>query len=122
MKLKYIKNKHKNIVYILKQLAEERQEAAESCQNCLRQAEQALRSGDYGLIVLDEVVDAVNEGFVDVKELISVLNHRADATEVVLTGRNPKDEIVETADYLTVMSALKHPYTRGVGCRRGIEF
>lgn len=100
----------------------EREEAKQSCEACLARAAEALQSGEYGLVVMDEVVDAVNVGFIDVARLIEVISNRHSETEVVLTGRNPKEEIVDAADYLTVMSALKHPYQKGIVARKGIEY
>ena len=101
---------------------DEKNAAKNSCRECFLSAKEALTCGNYGLVVLDEVVDAVNEGFVDVNELIEIITSRSEGTEVVMTGRNPKQEIVDAADYLTVMSALKHPYQRGIVGRKGIEY
>ena len=101
---------------------EELKIARDNCTSCINSAKDALASGDYGLIVLDEVVDAVNTKLVDSNVLIDALSNRATTTEVVMTGRNPGDEIIDAADYLTIMTALKHPYRRGVASRKGIEY
>ncbi len=101
---------------------EEKKSAKELCQKCLNQVKEAVKSNEYGLIVCDEVVDAINLGFIDTDEFLSIIEKRGSHTEIVMTGRNPNDKIVDTADYLTVMSALKHPYNKGIKGRLGIEY
>lgn len=106
-----------------KDMNEEEKKAAKAlCQKCLEQIEEAVNSNKYGLIVCDEVVDAINLGFIDTDEFLSIINKRKSNTEIVMTGRNPNDKIVDAADYLTVMSALKHPYRKGIKGRLGIEY
>lgn len=100
----------------------ERAAARTSCVHCLDAAAAALAAGECQLLVLDEVVDAVNCGLISSERLLEVVARREPDVEVVLTGRNPGDDIVEAADYLTVMTALKHPYQRGVMSRKGIEY
>lgn len=101
---------------------EEKENAKISCQALLENVKSAILDGNYGLIVLDEIVDAINVGFLDIDLVLGIISKRKPHTEIVMTGRNPKDKIVEAADYLTVMTALKHPYQRGVASRRGIEY
>ena len=84
-------------------------------------ADELLRSGQVALLVLDEVVDAVNLGLVQLQDLCALLR-RAGETEVVLTGRQPPEELAELADYYTDFRAVKHPYERGIAARRGIEY
>lgn len=101
---------------------EEKIAAKISCEELLEKVKKAISSEDYGLVVLDEIVDAINAGFLDTDIVLDIISKRKPHTEIVMTGRNPKDKIVEAADYLTVMTALKHPYQRGVPGRRGIEY
>ena len=106
-----------------KDMNEEEKKAAKTlCQKCLEQIDEAVNSNKYGLIVCDEVVDAINLGFIDTDEFLNIINKRKSNTEIVMTGRNPNDKIVDAADYLTVMSALKHPYRKGIKGRLGIEY
>lgn len=101
---------------------EELAAARQNCRTVLGRVREAIEGGEYDLFVLDEVVDAVNVKLVDSKELLSILSGRAKDAEVVMTGRNPGEDLVEAADYLTMMTALKHPYQRGIQSRKGIEF
>ncbi|MGI6752154.1 MAG: cob(I)yrinic acid a,c-diamide adenosyltransferase [Anaerovoracaceae bacterium] len=83
---------------------------------------EALRSGGYKLVVLDEVNTAIDHKLLDVMDVIEVLEHRYRETEVVLTGRNAPPEIIGIADLVTEMREIKHYYSRGVRGRRGIEY
>lgn len=74
------------------------------------------------LLVLDEIMAAVNSGFVANESLLAALDHRPDGLEVVLTGRGPSEELLSRADYVTEMRAVKHPYEKGVGARKGVEY
>lgn len=74
------------------------------------------------LLVLDEIMAAVNSGFVANERLLAALDHRPDGLEVVLTGRGPSKELLSRADYVTEMRAVKHPYEKGVGARKGVEY
>ena len=76
----------------------------------------------YDLLILDEVIGAVNLGFVDEMALIAALKERPEALEVILTGRNPSEALCSYADYLTEMKLRKHPFTEGIAARKGIEY
>lgn len=73
------------------------------------------------LLVMDEILDLCNAELIDTARVVEFLKHRPEELEVVLTGRNPKPELVELADYITNMSAVRHPYQKGVPARKGIE-
>ena len=74
------------------------------------------------LLVLDEVLDALAMGLVDEEAITRVLKMGASELEVVLTGRNPSEDIVSRADYLTEMKCRKHPFEQGVPSREGVEY
>ena len=85
-------------------------------------ARAAVASGDYHLVVLDEVNVAVNLGLVDEDELLALLDERPEHVEVVLTGRDASQRIMDRADLVTEMRMVKHFYEAGIPARRGIEF
>ena len=72
--------------------------------------------------VLDEAVAACNHGLIEEATLIDFLRRRPETLEVVLTGRNPSQHLLDTADYVTEMRKRKHPFERGIAARRGVEF
>jgi len=80
-----------------------------------------LQSGEYDLVVLDEVNIALYFKLFSVENLIRVLENRSPEVEVVLTGRYAPQEIVDMADLVTEMREIKHYYSQGVEARTGIE-
>lgn len=74
------------------------------------------------LLVLDEICAAVNCGFLPEKTLMEFLESRPDSLEVVLTGRDPSENLQVHADYITEMKKRRHPFDEGVAAREGIEF
>ena len=73
------------------------------------------------LLILDEVIGAINTGVFDKDVLVDFLKGKPAELEVVLTGRNPAPELVELADYVSEICKRKHPYERGIPARTGIE-
>jgi cob(I)alamin adenosyltransferase len=81
-----------------------------------------LTSGDYQLLILDELTYAVKYGWVPVEEVVDTLQQRSPLTNVVVTGRDCPDEIVAVADTVTEMRKVKHAYDDGVKAIKGIEY
>ena len=74
------------------------------------------------LLVLDEAVAACNHSLIEEIKLLDFLCGRPETLEVVLTGRNPSQHLLDAADYVTEMRKRKHPFDRGIAARRGVEF
>ncbi len=91
--------------------------AAAGLKKCL----QAMLSGQYRLIVLDEVNVALNLGLLPEKEVLDFLDRKPEGVEVILTGRYAPGTILDRADLVTEMVCRKHYYDRGVRARKGIE-
>ena len=87
----------------------------------LERARQAMLSGQYHIVVLDEINVAIWFGLLGVEDVLSVLDERPAEVEVVLTGRRAPPELIERADLVTEMREVKHYYQRGVPAREGIE-
>ena len=81
-----------------------------------------LSSGDYDLLILDELTYAVTYGWVTADEVVSGIRQRAPRTNVVVTGRDAAPELVEVADTVTEMRKVKHAYDRGITAKKGIEY
>ena len=101
---------------------ETKAQAKEAYANYLRRILKRAVDESYGLLVLDEIIATCNLGFVDQAELVTFLESKPDALEVVLTGRNPAQELVDLADYVSEIRKVKHPYDQGILARQGIEF
>ena len=98
----------------------QREQAGKDYTALFRQVTQAAREAD--LLILDEIVSACNRGVVPEKLVTDFLREKPARLEVVLTGRNPSAALLELADYITEMRKLRHPFDRGIGARKGIEF
>ncbi|NLW07016.1 MAG: cob(I)yrinic acid a,c-diamide adenosyltransferase [Clostridia bacterium] len=88
----------------------------------LEYARQAMHSGQADIIILDEINVALDYGLLDEAEVLALLQSRPQNVEVILTGRNASQKIVAAADLVTEMCEIKHPYTKGVSARKGIEY
>ena len=98
----------------------QREQAGKDYTALFRQVTQAAQEAD--LLILDEIVSACNRGVVPEKLVTDFLWEKPARLEVVLTGRNPSAALLELADYITEMRKLRHPFDRGIGARKGIEF
>lgn len=99
----------------------EKQAAAVHYTAYLEKILQEISHGSYGLLVLDEIFAADNRHFIPHEKLLSFLSQKPESLEVVLTGRNPADDFLELADYISEIKKVKHPFDVGVSARKGIE-
>lgn len=81
----------------------------------------ALTSGNYDMVVFDEINTTMFFQMVSPAEVLAVLDMKPEKTEVIMTGRYAPEEIIERADLVTEMKEVKHYYNAGVDSRAGIE-
>jgi len=93
--------------------------AAESAFN---RAREMMKSGEYDLIVLDEINIALRYDYLDIQSVIDALKARSERTSVILTGRDAKPELCDYADLVSEMTEVKHPFKAGIKAQRGIDF
>ena len=86
------------------------------------EAVKAMQSGEWDLIVLDEINYAISYGMLDPAKVVEALQSEPEQVHVILTGRNAHPTIVEIADTVTEMRQVKHAYEKGVMAQRGIEY
>lgn len=91
-------------------------------QETLKLAEEKILSGEWDLIILDEINYAVKFGLISEEELFALIKKRPPNLHLLLTGRNAPQKIIESADLVTEMTLIKHPFQQGVKAQRGIEF
>jgi len=94
-------------------------EDIELAEKALERAEKLVCECD--LLVLDEINVAVDYGLIALERVLDLIK-RAGNTELVLTGRYAREEVIDRADYVTEMREIKHPYSGGVEAREGVEF
>jgi cob(I)alamin adenosyltransferase len=97
-------------------------EEKEQAKRALAAAREAVLSGDYDLVVLDEVNLAVAFNLIEVEEVLKLIEDRPEGVELILTGRRADGKLVKSADLVTEMLKIKHPYDEGVVGREGIEY
>lgn len=103
-------------------MSEERKEEAKKAYTELFQnTVQKVKEEQFDMLVIDEFMSAYGYGWIDQKEALEFLLHRPEHLEVILTGRNPGEELLELADYVTEMKKIKHPFDKGIPARKGIE-
>lgn len=93
-----------------------------AAQEGLAKLRQALLSGEYDLVVADEINIALDFGVLTEREVMDLINSKPPGVDLVLTGRRAAASIVERADLVTEMQEVRHPYRRGIPARAGIEF
>lgn len=85
-------------------------------------SKQKIASGDYGLIILDEITYPITWGWIDVGEVVGAIRGRPKALNVIITGRDAAPELIELADTVTEMKNRKHAFDSGIRAIRGIDF
>jgi len=96
-------------------------EDIERAKKALNFAREKLRE-NYDLIILDEINVALDFNLISLEDVLSLISMLPERTELVLTGRYAKEEIIERADLVTEMREVKHYYRKGVMAREGIEY
>ncbi len=105
--------------FILKDQPTERDMAA--AKNGLNEIGEAIGSGSYDMVIVDEVNVALYYHLIDVEDVLEWIRRKPAGVELILTGRNADDRIIAVADLVTEMREVKHYYTNGVKARVGIE-
>ena len=85
-------------------------------------AREMMASGDYDLVVMDEINIALRYDYLKVEDVIAGLEARAKGTTAVLTGRDAKPALCDYADLVTEMREVKHPFHAGIKAQRGVDF
>lgn len=88
----------------------------------LARAREAMMSGEYDIVVFDEILTAHDFNLVSLESILDLVRTRPDNVEVVFTGRYAPQEVIDACDLVTEMAEVKHYYTKGVNARRGIEY
>ena len=93
-----------------------------AAQQGLEKIRLALHSGEYDIVVADEINMALFFSVLSEEEVLDLLDNKPPQVELVLTGRQAPQSIIERADLVTEMQEVRHPYQRGIQARQGIEY
>ncbi len=92
-----------------------------AAQNGFKEMSEIIKSGDYDLVIMDELNIALYYKLIDLEAVLDILRSKPEHVEIVITGRYAPNEIIEIADLVTEMKEVKHYFTKGVDARLGIE-
>ena len=98
------------------------EEHREAAAKALAFAREKMLSGEYDMLILDEVNNAMSTGLLAITEVMKLLDAKPLDFTVVLTGRAAPEELIERADLVTEMREVKHPYQKGIFAQKGIDF
>jgi cob(I)alamin adenosyltransferase len=90
--------------------------------NTLEELAYMAHKGQYNVIILDEIVYCLSKGLAKFEDIVKIIETRDPTVELVLTGRGASNELIDCADLVTEMKAVKHPHGNGIVARKGIEF
>ncbi|WP_164662267.1 cob(I)yrinic acid a,c-diamide adenosyltransferase [Tropicibacter sp. Alg240-R139] len=93
-----------------------------AAQAAFGKAADLIASGDYDLVVLDEINIALRYEYLSVEQVIEALDKRTEKTGVILTGRDAPQPLCDYADLVTEMTEIKHPFKAGIKAQRGVDF
>jgi len=85
-------------------------------------AREKVVSGGYDIVILDEINVAVHLGLIEVGDVLKLIDDKPPLLDLVITGRNAREEIIERADLVTEMREIKHPFRKGIMAQKGIDF
>jgi cob(I)alamin adenosyltransferase len=94
----------------------------EQANEAIEKAEELVKTGNYDILILDEINVAVDFNLIPLMRVVNLLEKKPDNLELVITGRNCPKELIERADLVSVIDEMKHPYSKGLEARKGIEF
>ncbi len=99
-----------------------KEDEREEARKALEAGREALHSGNYDIVVLDEVNIASGWGLIPVEKVLELIKEKPNNVELILTGRYADQRIIEAADLVTEMVERKHPYQKGTKARKGFEY
>lgn len=88
----------------------------------LQRAGGVLASGDYDLVILDEINVVLDLGMANLEDIVSMLKKKAPHSEVILTGRGAPRGLIDIADLVSCVNDVKHPFNAGISARQGVEY
>jgi cob(I)alamin adenosyltransferase len=99
-----------------------RPEDIEQARKGLTTSKNAVLSGEYDVVIMDEVNMAVNLGLIPVDDLLTLIAEKPANVELILTGRYADGKVIQAADMVTEMLSIKHPFSSGIQARKGIDY
>lgn len=98
-----------------------RQQVQQEANDGIKFIQTALEEECYNLIIMDEIMAVLYLEIIPVEVVVNLLKNKPEHVEMILTGRNAPEELIQLADYVTEMKMIKHPFQQGIYARKGIE-
>jgi cob(I)alamin adenosyltransferase len=108
--------------FIWNMTREEVQQAKVEAGAIFKNIKQIVFQEKYDLIILDEILGILKNGFINEDDVVELITNKPQGLELVLTGRNAGERLIQAADYVSEIKGVKHPYEKGIPARKGIEF
>lgn len=86
------------------------------------QAAAVISGGNHQLVILDELTYLCSWGWIDTSEVVDTIKQRPDHVNIVITGRDAPQDLIDIADTVTEMTEIKHAYSQGIRAKRGIDY
>ena len=94
----------------------------EIAREAIRVSNEKIQSGNYDIVILDEINYAVNLDLISVDDVLELIKSKPREMDLVLTGNYAKNEVIDMADLVTEMREIKHPFQKGIKAKKGIDF
>lgn len=101
---------------------EAKPEDIEEAHKAFNRARELMHSGQWDILILDEIINAIWFGLISEDQVLELLEEKPPQVELVLTGRNASQRLMDKAQLVTEMVQIKHPFEMGISARKGIEF
>lgn len=88
----------------------------------LELAKEIVQTGEYDIVILDEVNVALHLKLIRLQDVVDIIKKKPEKVEMILTGRDAPESIIELADLVTEFKEIKHPFSKGYQARKGIEY
>jgi len=100
----------------------DKSEHIRAAKEALEFAREKIHGGEYDIVILDEINVALQLKLIEVDDVVNIIENKPEFLDLVLTGRNARDEIIDRADLVTEMREIKHPFQKGIKAKKGIDF
>ena len=98
------------------------EEHEKAAKDAIEVAKQKIASGDYDIMILDEINYAVKLNLISQEDILDIIAAKPEKTSLVLTGNYVPEAVMDAADLVTEMREIKHPYQRGIKAKKGVDF
>jgi cob(I)alamin adenosyltransferase len=107
--------------FVNKERAKDKNEI-KNAERGLKFATEQIMSGEYDVVALDEIVNAISMNLIELEDLIQLIKNKPDHVEIICTGMMFYKELGEIVDYAVSYNSFNHPYEKGILARKGIEY